>query len=103
MKYTVIVMRPDSFLYEVEGFDSTQEMQYVATNVEAADPTKAGRKARLEAFKADVPTLNHHMKHNGAITACDTNLNEIGKSDYIVLGTIDESGSYTPWLNGGKP
>lgn len=103
MKYTVIVMRPDTFLCSVEGFDYVYELQYVAQNVEADSELSAGRRACIEAFKADQPSLKHHIKFNGAITDCDTDLRETSPSDYTVLGVIDSAGRYKPWVNGNKP
>ena len=49
------------------------------------------------------PSLKHHIKFNGAVTDCDTDLRETSHSDYTVLGIIDATGRYKPWVNGNKP
>lgn len=103
MKYTVIVMRPDTFLCTIEGFDYVYELQYVALNIEANNEFNAGQLACKEAFTADQPSIKHHIKCNGFITDYDTDLREIGYNDYTVLGVIDTTGNYTPWYNGNKP
>jgi hypothetical protein len=93
-KYTVIVLRTPWFMDCVHGFDSPQDLQYVATGVEAPDLRSAGVAARKEALHGDYECLH---------SATGYDLHNAKWEDYSVLGTITGSGKYTPWLNGDRP
>ncbi len=103
MKYTVIVMRPEWFIDSVEDFDDLQSLQYVATGVEAEENVSAGKAACKEVFKADKLDLRQQVKERGPITYCGHDLRGLDWSDYTVLGTIDDTGTYRSWLNGTFP
>lgn len=94
MKFTVIVIRPLCFMDHGAGFDSVQDLQYVAKGVESNNGRSAGLDAMQEAFYADLKdmALTDHRDLFG-----------LKAGDYTVLGAIEEGREYQPWLNGDRP
>lgn len=94
MKFTVIVMRPAWFIGAVVGFDTLQDLQYVAVGVEAQHMGGAGIMAVKEAFDADYDCTHSEIGY-------DLHGTKVG--DYTVLGTIKQGDDYMAWMNGDRP
>lgn len=101
MKFILIVLRPEWFLNQVEGFETLQELQYAAT-VGAKDLKAATVTSLKEAFEADKPYIKGFIEACGPLTDDNHDLRELSYTDYMVLGSF-QGGTYMPWLNGRVP
>jgi hypothetical protein len=84
-KFDVIVMRPVNLISQVEGYNSLQDLQYIAKNISATSFKDAGTLAIAE-----------------VMSVCGKDYPPYPAEQYEVLGTFLQ-GQYRPWFNGNHP